>query len=173
MKYRSHLKEISEAKIDWPRGPWHQEPDSKEWVDEETGLSCEIMRGPAGAWCGYVGVPKEHPAYGLDYNGPDDAYDINPTVKWWRIHVNRRFEYAIYDVRVHGGLTFAGNRGDEKHWFGFDCAHAGDFCPRHSKPDMLGMPTGWGGLVSYRDMDYAINETKSLAKQLAAMRRLK
>lgn len=159
MKYRSHLKEISEAKIDWPPGPWHQEPDSKEWVDEETGLSCEIMRGPVGAWCGYVGVPKRHPAYGLDYNGPDDAYDINPTVKWWRIHVNRRFEYAIYDVRVHGGLTFAGNRGDEKHWFGFDCAHAGDFCPR------------W--VVSYRDMDYAINETKSLAKQLAAMRRLK
>ena len=65
----------------WNRGPWDQEPDKRQWQDEATGLPCLIVRGPAGALCGYVGVPEGHPAHGKDY---DDV-----------------------EVSCHGGLTFA------------------------------------------------------------------
>jgi hypothetical protein len=57
-------------------------------------------------WCGYVGVPRNHPCWGKDYE------DVG--------------------VWVHGGLTFSqqGGKGlwkdPETWWFGFDCAHAWD-----------------------------------------------
>src|SRR5258707_18375 len=49
----------------WPTGPWDAEPFNKVvWVDPATGLDCMLIRGGMGAWCGYVGVPKEHPWHG-------------------------------------------------------------------------------------------------------------
>lgn len=69
---------------------------------------------------GYVGVPKEHPLYGKDYS-------------------------EMFDLDVHGGLTFSGNAerdclaGTDLWWFGFDCAHLGDgtssesYYPQRSK----------------------------------------
>lgn len=57
-------------KSGWDRGQWDNEPDKKQWVDEETGLPCLIVRSHGtGALCGYVGVDKSHPAYRLNYNG--------------------------------------------------------------------------------------------------------
>jgi hypothetical protein len=55
-------------KDSWDDGPWHAEPDEATWTDEATGYQCVAARGPHGAWCGYVGVPKTHPAHGLDYS---------------------------------------------------------------------------------------------------------
>lgn len=55
--------------------------------------------------CGYVGIPKTHPFYGLDY----DSEELN-------------------DIIIHGGLTFS-SRVDKypDHWIlGFDCAHFDD-----------------------------------------------
>jgi hypothetical protein len=51
------------------------------------------------ALCGYVRLPKEHPAHGKTYH--------------------------VIDVECHGGLTFSSFIGDD-FWVGFDCAHAGD-----------------------------------------------
>lgn len=68
-------------KSQWGNGPWQSEPDKKQWRDAETGFPCLIVRGPSGALCGYVGVPRSHPAFEKDYN------DV--------------------DVEVHWGLTFA------------------------------------------------------------------
>lgn len=68
-------------KTTWGAGEWQDEPDKAQWVDDATGLDCLIVRGPGGAWCGYVGVPNTHPYFEKDY---DDC-----------------------DVRAHGGLTFA------------------------------------------------------------------
>jgi hypothetical protein len=101
-------------------GEWQEEPDKMQWIDEETGLDCLIVRGPSGALCGYVGLPKSHKLHGVDYN---TVYETNP-------------------VEVHGGLTFS--RGCQKvddpgrgvchsgdiankgvWWLGFDCAHSG------------------------------------------------
>lgn len=56
-------------KTGWGPGPWNDEPDKRQWQDEATGLPCLIVRGPVGALCGYVGVPPDHPAYGLASNG--------------------------------------------------------------------------------------------------------
>lgn len=61
--------------------PWDNEPDKVQWIDPATDLDCLAVRNPIGAWCGYVGVPNDHPYYGQPYD------DI--------------------PVSVHGGLTFA------------------------------------------------------------------
>jgi hypothetical protein len=70
-------------KSDWPRGPWDNEPDKMQWPDEATGLPCLVVRGPMGSWCGYVGIPSTHPAYGKEYSA--DGLELS----------------------AHGGLTFS------------------------------------------------------------------
>ena len=140
-------------KSKWEDGPWTQEPDKAQWIDEATGLDCLIVRGPRGALCGYVGVPKGHPAYQQGYS------DV--------------------DAEVHGSLTFADacqptndpSRGichlEESAanktvwWLGFDCAHHCDLSPADE-----GRYRGDG---SYRNFSYVQNECMSLAAQLAKM----
>lgn len=150
----------------WPPGPWHDEPwDIVTWVDEATGYECMLNRGYMGAWCGYVAVPREHPAYGKHYDG--------------------------IDVSVHGGLTFAGaNRyGKEGYYYlGFDCNHCQDLAPgalalsaeMAARDGSLGLWTDHkdydpvtgismhGGYLdeAYRDMAYVKTEVESLASQL-------
>jgi hypothetical protein len=123
--------------------PWENEPSRKEWT--ANGLKCLVLRvvDGGGHLCGYVAVPKGHPAYGRDYN------ELN--------------------VDVHGGLTF-GSMGEGKYhpeghyWLGFDCAHSGDLSPFYAEK--------YGGSSAsgvYRDMAYVTEQTESLAKQLAYM----
>lgn len=142
----------------WPSGPWDNEPDKTQWPDPETGLACLAVRnGSSGAWCGYVGVPEGHPFHGKDY---DDIYN------------------ADHDIKVHGGLTFAGpchpsdtpGRGichipgegesDNVWWLGFDCAHY-----RDTIPSMLGLFQNEG---IYRTLAYVKSQCASLARQIAA-----
>lgn len=53
----------------WGPGPWHREPDRFEWR-HRSGLPLLIVRSPVtGSLCGYVGVPPEHPLYGVNYSG--------------------------------------------------------------------------------------------------------
>lgn len=86
-------------KDDWRPGPWLNEPDKVQWVDEETGLDCLIVRGPSGVLCGYVGVPPEHPWHGVDYNQcligdaceEEFCWDHRPESK----------------MEVHGGLAYS------------------------------------------------------------------
>ena len=71
----------------------------------EDGLRFIVMRGPA-SWCGYVGIPEDHPLAGHAYD------DIG--------------------VRAHGGLTFSSKGGGAWPkgfwWYGWDYAHSGDHC---------------------------------------------
>lgn len=132
----------------WPAGPWDSEPDRVDF--HHAGFACLALRaGRQGNWCGYVGVPKDHPAYGGDYN------DL--------------------DVQVHGGLTYgsacdgerichvpAPGESDDLWWLGFDCLHFRDRAPGfsfHADPD-----------AEYRTLTYVRNEIESLADQLAAVR---
>lgn len=75
----------------------------KDTFDE--GVRFLIIRGPS-AVCAYLGIPKDHPLAGFDYE------DIN--------------------VTAHGGLTFAGDgdhyRPEGFYWYGWDYAHSGDYC---------------------------------------------
>lgn len=141
--------EVAEHKVDrtgWTPGPWDGEPDKVQW--NHAGFACLAVRNRMGAWCGYVGVPREHPAYKQDYNE--------------------------VEVDVHGGLTFADKcqpKGPICHvpepgfpedvwWLGFDTAHHMDIVP-----SMLKYGNEFG---TYRTLRYIKRETNSLARQLAA-----
>jgi hypothetical protein len=124
------------------------------WVDDKTGLPCQAKRNHSGAWCGYVGVPEGHRAYGRGYE------DV-PAV-------------------VHGGLTFAGHWSDEGPWWlGFDCGHFMDRMPamdarlreiHKTRPDFPDMPEVMGWRQEYRDLAYVVDEVTQLAAQLAALK---
>jgi hypothetical protein len=155
------MKRIEYTHVDkskWKEGPWRDEPDKVQWQDEATGLPCLINRGPAGAWCGYVGVNSRHPYYEKDYDA--------------------------VDVEVHGGLTFSSkcqhpeggqslacntichivepDEDDDVWWLGFDCYHAWDHAPG----------TSWRPREIhdvYRDQAYVTEQVERLAKQLKEM----
>ena len=100
---------------------------------------------------------------------------------------------AINDLEAHGGITFADgcqHTGDESvgvchtagpgepdmvHWFGFDCAHAGDYCPGmnarlpQDMRETLGAPLPWGEVITYRDLAYVERQCERLAEQLSRM----
>jgi hypothetical protein len=112
-------EEVPRVEIDkstWGDGPWQTEPDRVDWI--QAGLACMALRHPDhGHWCGYVGVPREHPFYGKDYREVENA------------------------VPFHGGLTYSGLcEGSICHvpaagmpadvwWLGGDFAHAFDYVP--------------------------------------------
>lgn len=158
------------ARADRP-GPWDAEPDKAQWVDEETGLDCLIVRNRLGALCGYVGVPPEHVWHGIEYNECTGVKCDNDEDDW-------HYECSpVGRVEVHGGLTFSGScqdghdpsvgichvpepgRPDDVWWFGFDCAHSMDFVPamgRHSIEFY----------ESYKTIAYVKAEVALLANQL-------
>lgn len=150
-------------KSTWGPGAWQDEPDRVDWIAH--GFACFGRRNHHGAWCGYAGVPREHPAYGKDH---DDV-----------------------DVEVHGGLTYSANcdgeichvpapgMPDDVWWLGFDCAHFNDLVPG-MEARMREIHVQMGSPVDgpfralklgevYRDLPYVRRQTTRLAKQLAAM----
>lgn len=149
-------------KSEWGDGPWQNEPDKMQFMDEATRMPCLIVRNHVGALCGYVGVPEWHPAYDKDYDS--------------------------VDVRVHGGLTFAGfcqkgcdeSKGvchvvegggnDKVYWLGFDCAHYMDYSPAY-KAILKGIGIDpFDRREIYKDVPYVKAEIAQLAQQLAAMK---
>jgi hypothetical protein len=149
-------------KSGWPSGPWQSEPDKKQWEDPATGMPCLIVRGPAGALCGYVGVALGHPCFGRDY-----------------------CHEAVTALEVHGGITF-GNRcqpnapeargichkvgkgeNDEVWWLGFDCAHLHDLCPMIELLHWRGLHGQRQRDETYKDWAYVTREVEKLAQQLA------
>lgn len=115
----------TQDKTGWGPGPWQDEPDKMQFVDQATGLPCLIVRSPSsGSLCGYVGVPETHKAFELHYDAE-----------------------LVRGINVHGGLTFSNHctkggaeethichvpapgESDNVWWFGFDCAHYRDICP--------------------------------------------
>lgn len=146
-------------KSSWGDGPWQSEPDRVDFVF--AGLACLALRGSPhlGHWCGYVGVPREHPLYGV-------PYDQTP------------------GLEVHGGLTYsdrcsgdichvpAPGMPDDVWWFGFDCGHAGDLSPGMEKfrRDVIEPALGRYDMREvYRELPYVRAEIEHLAAQLAAM----
>jgi hypothetical protein len=153
MKTLTYTTRHHDNRENWPKGPWDNEPDKMQWVDEATGRPCLVVRNPLGALCGYVGVPPSHPLHGKHYHEVD------------------------LKEGVHGGLTFSdrcnpGEREDtgichlpepgepdDVWWFGFDCSHGWDITPgmqmTMSFPDVV-----------YRTFEYVRRECAALAAQL-------
>lgn len=145
-------------KSEWVDGPWKTEPDRVYWRDQQTDLPCLALRGPMGAWCGYVAVSPTHPYHGKNYGDCilSPACEDEP----WCDHG--------LNCDVHGGLTYAEKcQGDICHvpepgepddvwWFGFDCSHHRDLIPT----------IDYTFSNVYRDLAFVQTEVKRLAQQL-------
>jgi hypothetical protein len=130
--------------------PWLSEPLT--WGEfESDGLRCFMARRQADwPWCGYVGVEKGHPWYGLDTSTivkpaswmiQDRTMDDGTGPINFFMHalsgrdMNKEIAIALA-LHVHGSVTYAGHlhfveamQGDDAWWFGFDCGHVGDLHP--------------------------------------------
>lgn len=162
-------------KATWGHGPWDGEPDKVQWIDEATGLDCLMVRHDLGHWCGYVGVPPEHPFHGVHYDKCRLPCEHDHVEAW---------DYCddAY-ISVHGGLTYSDfcqefSGGDHSRgvchipepgrpanvwWLGFDCAHAGD-----QSPGMPRLGVMLGG--TYKDQPYVEQNVRELAEQLAGVK---
>ena len=142
-------------KSGWGEGPWNDEPDRLDF--RHVGFACLMLRNARyGNWCGYVGVPADHQAYGK-------AYDE-------------------VDVKCHGGLTY-GRKCDGEHichvpesgesddlfWFGFHCNNEWDIAPG-SEAYLRTTGLDYRDLGrTYRDVRYVRKEVKRLAEQLKTL----
>lgn len=135
------------SRMNWPPGPWHHEPDRVEW--RHLGLPCLVVRsGSTGGLCGYVGVTRGHPWFGVDF--------------------------ADLEIRTHGGLTYSSfcsgpichvpqpGEADEVWWVGFDTSHLGDETPRDAT---FNSRMCWPRRGVYRDLAYVRAEVERLAEQ--------
>lgn len=106
--------------------------------------------------CGYVGVPKGDPLYGMQY---DDE--------------------IFYAVSVHGGLSFSDTRKfvtpDDIWFFGFDCGHCGDAVDKMTEEGKAHLnrepPSFYNFLLEGHvwTLDEVIAESESMADQLAKL----
>lgn len=126
-------------------GPWSSEPDGPVfWVDETTGYECAAARNGSYVWCGYVRSTAPQ--------GQSASYDN-------------------LDVHVHGGLTYGGTRFPEHggFWYGFDCAHSGDYIPSmHKYYDRIDRRKDTV-ISQYRTLEFVKKECESVARQLKAI----
>ncbi len=156
-------------------GEWEDEPDRESFVHAE--LPCLILRavgrGIGGHLNGYVGVPKRHPSSGSKMKNIGSFMGRDGPI------ADVKYEDLEENVHVHGGLTFSGEGDGELrptgfYWFGFDCAHAGDYSPPTNPAvhkihvDVTGR-TGPSDYETYRNIEYVRGQVKHLAEQLAAM----
>lgn len=117
---------------------------------ERFGLRCVLKRSPHGILCGYVGIPKEHPYWGMTYN--DDK--------------------PIWDLEVHGGITWAenclpGEDPDGRWYLGFDTGHSCDFIPGMFNPMLaVGKLGVFTDPSRYKDANYVTKEIINLVTQL-------
>jgi hypothetical protein len=137
----------------WPAGPWDDEPDWLQWPEEQTGFVCLILRSPRmGYLCGYVGVPRGAPAWGLEDR-----------------EARRR------GVECHGDVTYSDDRPPCEAgssllppglwWLGFHCSNASD-----AFPGLDGIGMGIPGM-EYRALGHVRAECEGLARQLAALKK--
>ena len=103
--------------------------------------------------CGYVGVPKGDPLYGMQYD--DEIFD---------------------SVDAHGGLNFSDTRKfvtpDDIWFFGFDCGHCGDAVDKMTEEGKAHLnrepPSFYNFLLEGHvwTLDEVITESESLSNQL-------
>lgn len=149
-------------KTTWAPGPWHDEPDKIQWVDETTGLDCLIVRNHHGALCGYVGVPPGHPAHGRLFDDIDGTLEVHRGLSYSdRCQEDAQESRGICHVPAPG-------RPADVWWLGFDCQHAWDLAPGFAAREReLGLPAHPPFGETYKTIAYVREEVARLAAQLA------
>lgn len=171
---------IATIKMETAYGPWTVEPDGLYWV--ECGLHCLILRQKLLHLCGYVGVEKDHPLWGYNYQDPMPPPIIPEqrtplSIKSRRCVLNDDDIFGGSDLNAHGGITLTDTIDDsipDVWWIGFDCAHLWDMCPYNT---VLFTKIGIGinhrnAHVTYRDIGYVKREIRSLVEQIHNMYRV-
>lgn len=152
-------------------GPWDNEPDKAQWQYSPT-IACMIHRGGGQAWCGYVGVTKGHPLFGMDYDEVEEKYNLG-------VHGGLTFS-AMCDGNEENGIchvaTDENGKEIEAWWLGFDCSHYMDKQPNFADEDRLKVNEEiearypiYDPERTYKDYAYVRVETERLAEQIAAL----
>jgi hypothetical protein len=157
-----HLKANVQEYGDVPPGPWDDEPDKVQWVDGDTDLDCLAVRGPHGAWCGYVGVPKGHPMYGMHLNDAGEALDVHDGITYAALCQEDVEEgHGICHVPLEG-------RPADVWWLGFACMSMFDIRPADLPLERAINIPGWPE-STYKPLAYIQDECANLAAQLKVL----
>ena len=95
--------------------------------------------------CGYVIIPEESSLFKMDVSSSVDLYDLDLDDP--NIITKLKQQQKIYNVNVHGGITYNDVYDCIGYCIGFDCAHYQD-------------------TFEVQTLEYCINECERLAKQL-------
>jgi hypothetical protein len=155
-------------KSGWGGGPWQHEPDKVQWTDEATGLPCLVKRVKhSGHLCGYVGVPRGHRFYEVDYDdvrlrGYDDE-DMDYDIHWPPAHCGLTYADHCQEGPEADAICHVPEPGepDDVWWLGFDCAHSGDVSPAYA--DRYGAVFGD---ATYKTLPYVQGWCRRLAAWL-------
>jgi hypothetical protein len=156
------MEQLTAPAIDkskWGPGPWQDEPDRVDFV--HAGFACFAKRHPSfGSWCGYVGVPREHPLYRRDWDEVD-GLDVHGGVNY-----SAKCDPA-------SGICHVPEPGmpDDVWWLGFECAHGFDLVPGTQATLRVLMGEAWREnewlrtREVYRALPYVRRQIEALADQ--------
>lgn len=177
MRVEYHLSK--EEKVEkFGEGIWTDEPDEAEWIHEESGLPCLVLRSSLGSLCGYVGVPPAHPWHAVQRPDCDANITFAGLCVPEGIAATRsRPGSEAFLIEAHLEPAFLG------YWvLGFDYGHASrdvvpafrgkelsEILPSLSKgPLLIASRFGRGALLgpqTYCDFTYVREQVEHLAQQ--------
>ncbi len=148
-------------------------------------LKCVVTFSDLGSRCGYVGVSKKSPLFGIDYHSDLKKPELLKELKQTEIGKRGIIACFCWDGKktspemlfnVHGGLTYSGKgvypvtTREQTWWFGFDCAHLNDKKDISLATKLF--PDFNPGAISMfdsgviRTKDYVEQECRNLAEQI-------
>lgn len=157
---------------------------AKYWVTE-AGLQAAIIFTRQKFYCGYVGVPKEHPLFEVPYGsdtpylpkfGEDEMVGQRGVISLICSGDRLQSPELVFDV--HGSLTFSNkwDKGDIPElvdglwYFGYDCAHAGDgeFPDVDGEGNIINDRLGFSyvSMDQPKSLEFNIEQCESLAAQI-------
>lgn len=156
----------------------------KIWVTN-AGLSACIIKTRGRFYCGYVGVPKDHPLHGLHYN--NNSQFIKDVTEEEGLGQRSPIIALICEgaetspcvaFDVHGGITFSSTWAENDHvdgsaelesslwYFGYDCNHYEDGQFELYDEDGKLVYNYSASHYAPKSLDFNIQQCESLAQQI-------